>query len=82
MNVRNRNPNFTRKVYMKKYLLFSSIFEKILFYLLLLNRIDFKISNKEIDSVIWEWTKKQMEFLYFLVLTFGPKKVKRFQEIE
>ena len=24
-------------------------------------------SNKEIDSVIWEWTKKQMEFLYFLV---------------
>ena len=22
-----------------------------------------------IDSVIWEWTKKQMEFLYFLVLT-------------
>ena len=61
---------------MKKYLLFSSIFEKILFYLLLSNRIDFystrsctRGSNKEIDSVIWEWTKKQMEFLYFLVLT-------------
>ena len=60
---------------MKKYLLFSSIFEKILFYLLLSNRIDFystrsctRGSNKEIDSVIWEWTKKQMEFLYFLVL--------------
>ena len=59
---------------MKKYLLFSSIFEKILFYLLLSNRIDFystrsctRGSNKEIDSVIWEWTKKQMEFLYFLV---------------